>query len=181
MKVIKLSTPYPFSCPPCNVVMLFELPVENNKHPNFKWRGEGQWCGFCVLRTYSIIWRTMSQQFCHRFLLVSLFLSFQLWFNTQTAGSFHQQKKKVIMLLFIIFSMDFCLALTIIQRKNSLVISVQFFDRVVAICCLTTNQIPSRIVRLTYIYIYAIFFFLLYPPRIAFANCGHKLCKLYLI
>ena len=143
MKVIKLSTPYPFSCPPCNVVMLFELPVENNKHPNFKWRGEGQWCGFCVLRTYSIILRTMSQQFCHRFLLVSLFLSFQLWFNTQTAGSFHQQKKKVIMLLFIIFSMDFCLALTIIQRKNSLVISVQFFDRVVAICCLTTNQIAQ--------------------------------------
>ena len=27
----------------------------------------------------------------------------------------------------------------------------------------------------------AIFFFLLYPPRIVFANCGHKLCKLYLI
>ena len=32
-----------------------------------------------------------------------------------------------------------------------------------------------------YIYIYTIFLFLLYPPRIAFANCGHKLCKLYLI
>ena len=32
-----------------------------------------------------------------------------------------------------------------------------------------------------YIYIYRIFFFLLYPPRIAFATCGHKLCKLYLI
>ena len=42
-------------------------------------------------------------------------------------------------------------------------------------------DIASRIVRLTYIYIYTIFFFLLYPPRIAFANCGHKLCKLYLI
>ena len=25
----------------CNVVPLFELPVENNKHPNFKWRGVG--------------------------------------------------------------------------------------------------------------------------------------------
>ena len=25
------------------------------------------------------------------------------------------------------------------------------------------------------------FVFLLYPPRIAFANCGHKLCKLCLI
>ena len=32
-----------------------------------------------------------------------------------------------------------------------------------------------------YIYFHRIFFFLLYPPRIAFANCGHKLCKLYLI
>ena len=26
---------------PCNVVPLFELPVENNKHPNFEWRGVG--------------------------------------------------------------------------------------------------------------------------------------------
>ena len=26
---------------PCNVVPLFELPVENNKHPNFEWRGGG--------------------------------------------------------------------------------------------------------------------------------------------
>jgi len=25
--------------PPCNVVLLFELPTENNKHPNFEWRG----------------------------------------------------------------------------------------------------------------------------------------------
>ena len=24
---------------PCSVVPLFELPVENNKHPNFEWRG----------------------------------------------------------------------------------------------------------------------------------------------
>ena len=32
-----------------------------------------------------------------------------------------------------------------------------------------------------YIYIYRIFLFVLYSPRIAFANCGHKLCKLYLI
>ena len=27
--------------PPCNVVPLFELPIENNKHPNFEWRGGG--------------------------------------------------------------------------------------------------------------------------------------------
>ena len=31
------------------------------------------------------------------------------------------------------------------------------------------------------LYTYRIFFFVLYSPRIAFANCGHKLCKLYLI
>ena len=35
--------------------------------------------------------------------------------------------------------------------------------------------------KLACIYIYRIFFFLLYPPRIAFANCGHKLCKRCLI
>ena len=34
---IKLSLPHP----PCNVVLLFELPVENNKHPNFEWKGGG--------------------------------------------------------------------------------------------------------------------------------------------
>ena len=31
------------------------------------------------------------------------------------------------------------------------------------------------------IYIHRIFFFLLYPLRIAFLNCGYKLCKPYLI
>ena len=31
------------------------------------------------------------------------------------------------------------------------------------------------------LYTYRIFFFVLYSPRIAFANCGHKLCKVYLI
>ena len=35
---IKLSLPLP----PCNVVLLFELPVENNKHPNFEWKGGGR-------------------------------------------------------------------------------------------------------------------------------------------
>ena len=28
--------------PPCNVVPLFELPLENKKHPNFEWRGQGR-------------------------------------------------------------------------------------------------------------------------------------------
>ena len=27
--------------PPINVVPLYELPIENNKHPNFEWRGQG--------------------------------------------------------------------------------------------------------------------------------------------
>ena len=27
---------FPPPSPPCNVVPLFELPVENNKHPNFE-------------------------------------------------------------------------------------------------------------------------------------------------
>ena len=26
---------------PCNVVPMFELPIENSKHPNFEWRGHG--------------------------------------------------------------------------------------------------------------------------------------------
>ena len=35
------------SPPPCNVVPLYELPLaENEKHPNFEWRGEGRDIGF---------------------------------------------------------------------------------------------------------------------------------------
>ena len=36
----KIAFPPPF--PPCNVVPLFELPLENKKHPNFEWRGQGR-------------------------------------------------------------------------------------------------------------------------------------------
>ena len=32
---------FPPLSPPCNVVPLFELLIENNKHPNFEWRGGG--------------------------------------------------------------------------------------------------------------------------------------------
>ena len=32
---------FPPPSPPCNVVPLFELLMENNKHPNFEWRGGG--------------------------------------------------------------------------------------------------------------------------------------------
>ena len=30
---------FPPLSPPCNVVPMFELPKEKNKHPNFEWRG----------------------------------------------------------------------------------------------------------------------------------------------
>ena len=33
---------FPPPSPPCNVVPLFELPLENKKHPNFEWRGQGR-------------------------------------------------------------------------------------------------------------------------------------------
>ena len=33
---------FPRPSPPCNVVPLFELPLENKKHPNFEWRGHGR-------------------------------------------------------------------------------------------------------------------------------------------
>ena len=33
---------FPPLSPPCNVVPLFELPLENKKHPNFEWRGQGR-------------------------------------------------------------------------------------------------------------------------------------------
>ena len=33
---------FPPPSPPFNVVPLFELPLENNKHPNFEWRGQGR-------------------------------------------------------------------------------------------------------------------------------------------
>ena len=48
---IKFSSP---PSPPCNVVPLFELPEENNKHPNFEWRvGEGgKGVDGSVLRSY---------------------------------------------------------------------------------------------------------------------------------
>ena len=33
---------FPPPSAPCNVVPLFKLPLENNKHPNFEWRGQGR-------------------------------------------------------------------------------------------------------------------------------------------
>ena len=52
---------FPPPSPPCNVVRLFKLPLENNKHPNFKWRGVHGL--LCSLKLPYL--STMSQQFCH--------------------------------------------------------------------------------------------------------------------
>ena len=45
---------FPPPSPPCNVVPLCKLPLENNKHPNFEWRGQGRGVDSYVLRSYSI-------------------------------------------------------------------------------------------------------------------------------
>ena len=39
---------------PCNFVPLFELPLENKKHPNFEWRGQGKGSGFLCFWSYPI-------------------------------------------------------------------------------------------------------------------------------
>ena len=45
---------FPPPSPPCNVVPLLELPTENNKHPNFEWRGQGKGVDSFVLWSYPI-------------------------------------------------------------------------------------------------------------------------------
>ena len=47
---------FPPPSPPCNVVLLFELLIENNKHPNFEWRGQRRSVDTFVLWSYPI-WR----------------------------------------------------------------------------------------------------------------------------
>ena len=54
---------FPSPSPPSNVVPLFKLPIENNKHPTFEWRGQGRGVD-CSLRLPYL--STMSQQFCRR-------------------------------------------------------------------------------------------------------------------
>ena len=51
-KARKYSFPSP--SPPCNVVPLFWLPIENNKHPNFEWRGQGRDADSFGLRCHPI-------------------------------------------------------------------------------------------------------------------------------
>ena len=73
---IKLSLPHL----PCNVVLLFELPAENNKHPNFEWKGGGRGVDCFVLWSYPIWLLTMSQQFFCQLLVNSQFpLPFSPW------------------------------------------------------------------------------------------------------
>ena len=36
---LKKENAFPSPPPPSNVVLLFELPAQNNKHPNFEWKG----------------------------------------------------------------------------------------------------------------------------------------------
>ena len=57
---------FPPPSAPCNVVPLFKLPLENNKHPNFEWRGQGRGVhGFlCSLKLPYL--STISQQFSCR-------------------------------------------------------------------------------------------------------------------
>ena len=50
----KYNFPPPPPSPPCNVVLLFELPIENNKHPNFEWRGQRRSVDTFVLWSYPI-------------------------------------------------------------------------------------------------------------------------------
>ena len=45
---------FPPPSPPCNVVPLFKLSSENNKHSNFEWRGQGRNVNFFVLSSYPI-------------------------------------------------------------------------------------------------------------------------------
>ena len=55
---------FPPPSPPCIVVPLFKLPIENNKHPNFEWRGRGR--SVVLLFSEVTYLSTMSQQFCRR-------------------------------------------------------------------------------------------------------------------
>ena len=65
----KCSFPSPTSS--MQIVLLFEQPVGNNKHPNFKWRGQWGWGGvgsgrglWTVFYSPKLpLFRTVSQQF----------------------------------------------------------------------------------------------------------------------
>ena len=45
---------FPPPSPPCNFVPMFELSLENNKRPNFEWRGQGRSVDSYVVWSYPI-------------------------------------------------------------------------------------------------------------------------------
>ena len=53
---------FPPPTPPCNAVPMFKLPVENNKHPNSKWRRQGRDADSILLWGYPI-WVTCLNNF----------------------------------------------------------------------------------------------------------------------
>ena len=57
---------FPPPSPPCNVVPLFELPLENKKHPNFEWRGQGRGVDSYASEVTLFEYNNFSQQFCRR-------------------------------------------------------------------------------------------------------------------
>ena len=62
---------FPPPSPPCNVVPLFELPLENKKHPNLNGGDRG---GVWILTFQKLPYlSTMSQQFCRRLYVVEPF------------------------------------------------------------------------------------------------------------
>ena len=51
----KGNVAFPLPFPRCNVVLLFELPLKNNKNSNFEWRGQGRRVDSFVLLSYPIL------------------------------------------------------------------------------------------------------------------------------
>ena len=48
---------FPPPSPPCNVVPMFELPIDNDKHLNFEWRGQRRGADSFVFLSYPILVR----------------------------------------------------------------------------------------------------------------------------
>ena len=55
------NTAFPPPSLPCNVVLMFKLPIENNKHLNFEWWSQGRGADSFVLRSYPIVSTILSQ------------------------------------------------------------------------------------------------------------------------
>ena len=53
---------------------LFELPIEENKHSNYEWSGQGRGVDSFALWSYHI-WVQLSRQFCRRLVIIHFVLS----------------------------------------------------------------------------------------------------------